>query len=196
MIRRSHAWMKIGSFAVAIAGLAAVPAWAQLVPVKTLSADMALTLLTTAAKCSKSERVSIAIVDRNQVVTATFRGPLATLNTVDLARRKAASAAQFGRATGNPQPAGAGGQPGGAAPAGSAAASPQTEAQMLETIVQMLRNMNGQVNNIANNESGLGGAEPIKVGDETIAAIGISGTGPTEGTCAREAIAAIQDKLK
>jgi len=153
------------------------PAWSQLVSVKTLSLDMTLTLLNTAAKCAKSDKVTVAIVDRNQVLLASFRGPLATVNTMDIARRKAATAAQFGRASGDL----AGRGPG--APANPAA---NPEIARLNQLLTMS----------SAGELILGGALPIKLGDETIAAIGVSGVGPMEEACAKEAIAAIQNQLK
>ena len=123
----------------------------------------------------------MAIVDRNQVLLASFRGPLATVNTVDIARRKAATAAQFGRGSGE-----LGGPGRGPAPGVPANPAVNPDVARLNQLLTMS----------SAGELILGGALPIKLGDETIAAIGVSGIGPMEEACAKEAIAAIQNQLK
>jgi uncharacterized protein GlcG (DUF336 family) len=158
--------MKPIAAALVVLSLAAsAPSMAQLVTVKQLSREMVLTLLSTAAKCANTDKVTIAVVDRNQSVLAQFRGPTGTVGAMDVARRKANTAVQFGQPT--------------SAIATANQANPARAAMMASA-----------------GDLVLGGAVPIKVGDEIIGAIGVSGAAQAEEPCANAAVEAIQSQLK
>jgi len=164
--------LRVG-FAGGFFGLAcalAAPASAQLVTEKNLSAEMALTMAQTAYETCKGQgyHVSVHIIDRAGLVKAALRGDGASPHTYENSQRKAYTARTFRMPSG----------------------------EFAE------RNMKpGEPPGAATNLTGIiaaRGALPIKVGDDVIGAIGVSGApgGEKDEACAKAGIDKVADQLK
>ena len=156
---------------VAAAALSAsAPAQAQLLQRKDLSLDIALAIATTASALCKSQgyNVTVAVVDRAGETIVSLRGDNATPHTVENARRKAYTSRTL--------------------------RLPSSEfAKRIEDPAQHV----ARAQNTLPGFVALGGALPIKVGNDTIGAVGVSGApgGERDEECAKAGIDAIRDKL-
>lgn len=156
-------------FTLAAATLAiGVPAQAQLIAHKDLSAGMALTIVQTAlATCTANgHRVSVTIVGRNAEVIVQVRGDGTGPHTMENSMRKAYTSRTF------------------RIPSGEMAKrykeNPQNSAVFLSGVVAAQ------------------GALPIMVGDDTIGAVGVSGApgGEKDEACAKAGIDKVAGDLK
>jgi uncharacterized protein GlcG (DUF336 family) len=160
--------LRIGFLTVAC-GLA-TPAGAQLITEKNISAEMAMTMADTAYQACKAQgyHVSVHIIDREGLVKLALRGDGASPHTFENSDRKAYTARTFRM------------------PSGEFAT----------------RNMKpGEAPGPATNLSriiAIQGALPIKVGDDTIGAIGVSGApgGDKDEACAKAGLDKVSDQLK
>ena len=147
-----------------------MPASAELITEKNLSIDMAMAMAQTAYETCKAQgyHVSVHVIDRAGLVKLALRGDGASPHTMENSQRKAYTARTFRMPSG----------------------------EFAE------RNMKpGEPPGAATNLSGIiaiRGALPIKVGDETIGAIGVSGApgGDKDEACAKAGIDKIADQLK
>jgi uncharacterized protein GlcG (DUF336 family) len=163
--------MMLKQFCFAAAAVAiATPAGAQLLARKDLSLDMALAIAQTANQTCKAQgyRVSVTVVGRTGEVLVQLRGDDANPHTMENSQRKAYTARTFRTPSG-------------------------------EWAKRMLQP--GQPPSGALNLSGviaLAGALPIKIGDEVIGAVGVSGApgGEKDEVCAQAGIDKVTDQLK
>jgi uncharacterized protein GlcG (DUF336 family) len=159
------------SVIVAAALGASAPAQAQLLQRKDLSLDMALAIATTASALCKSQgyNVTVAVLDRAGETMVLLRGDNAVPHTVENARRKAYTA----RTTRLP--------------------SAEFARRVEDPAQHVARAQNTLPGFVA-----LGGALPIKVGDETIGAVGVSGApgGERDEVCAKAGLDKVADQLK
>lgn len=163
--------MRAASDCLAVVGFAcvlALPASAQLLTEKGLSAAMALTIAQTALEtCTRQGyRVSVHVLGRNGEILVAVRGDGAPPHTMENSQRKAYTARTF------------------RTPSGEFAQrvkdNPTLGAVHLTGIIAAQ------------------GALPIKVGDEVIGAVGVSGApgGEKDEACAKTGIDKIADQLK
>jgi uncharacterized protein GlcG (DUF336 family) len=153
---------------IGVAGALAMPAGAQLLTQRSLSAGTAMTIAETAlATCTKQGyHVSVHVLGRNGEVLVAVRGDDAPPHTMENSQRKAYTARTF------------------RIPSGEFAQrvkdNPTLGAVHLTGIVAAQ------------------GALPIKVGDEVIGAVGVSGApgGEKDEACAKAGIDKIADQLK
>ena len=154
--------------AIGFIGAMALPASAQLLNEKSLSAAMALTIAETALEtCTKQGyRVSVHVLGRNGEVLVAVRGDGAPPHTMENSQRKAYTARTF------------------RIPSGEFAQrvkdNPTISAVHLTGIIAAQ------------------GALPIKVGDEVIGAVGVSGApgGEKDEACSKAGIDKVADQLK
>jgi len=153
-----------------LTGALASPGHAQLLDQKSLSAAMAMTIAQTALEtCTKQGyRVSVHVLGRNGEILVAVRGDGAPPHTMENSQRKAYTARTFRTPSG-------------------------------EWAKRMLQP--GQPPSGALNLSGviaLAGALPIKIGDEVIGAVGVSGApgGEKDEVCAQAGIDKVADHLK
>jgi uncharacterized protein GlcG (DUF336 family) len=148
------------------------PASAQVLNEKNVSVKLALQIAQTALECG-GDHVSVAVVDRTGRLRVFLQGDGAAPHNIELARRKAYTAETFGRTSLEwAQRTGAG------ASQGSQDISGQ---RVLSDVIP------------------LQGGVPIKVGNVTIGAIGLSGApmgGPQEEACGKAGIDKVADQLK
>jgi uncharacterized protein GlcG (DUF336 family) len=159
------------SHRLAIAGLACVlslPASAQLLNQKALSAAMALTIAQTALEtCTKQGyHVSVHVIGRNGEVLVAVRGDAAPPHTMENSQRKAYTARTFRISSGEFVQ--------------RVKDNPTLGAVHLSGIIAAR------------------GALPIKAGDEVIGAVGVSGApgGEKDEVCAQAGIDKVADQLK
>jgi uncharacterized protein GlcG (DUF336 family) len=166
--------------AAAVAALIVVPgsAGAQVLNEKNVSVKMALTIAETAlAECG--DHVSVAVVDRTGRLRVFLQGDGAAPHNIELARRKAYTAETFGR------------------PSAEWAARTDTAAAAAAAASGNGQNISGQ--RALSDVIPLQGGVPIKVGDETIGGVGLSGApkgGPQEEACGKAGVAKVADQLK
>ena len=155
---------------VAAALGASAPAQAQLLQRKDLSLDTALAIATTAAALCKSQgyNVTVAVLDRAGETMVLLRGDNAVPHTVENARRKAYTA----RTTRLP--------------------SAEFAKRVEDPAHHVARAQNTLPGFVA-----LGGALPIKVGDDTIGAVGVSGApgGERDEVCAKAGLDKVANQL-
>jgi len=162
--------------AAAVAALIAMPglAGAQVLNEKNVSVKLALAIAQEALACG-GDRVSVAVVDRTGRLRVFLQGDGAAPHNIELARRKAYTAETFGR----------------------------TSLEWAQrTAVDA--SANGQGQNIMGQRAltdviPLQGGVPIKVGNQTIGGVGLSGApmgGPQEEACGMQGIAKVADQLK
>jgi uncharacterized protein GlcG (DUF336 family) len=159
--------------------VAPVVSGAQVLMERNVSAKMALTIAETAlAECGS--RVSVAVVDRAGRLRVFVQGDGAAPHNLELARRKAYTARTFGRTT--------------------LEWAQRTETQVRADQIDgppALPSPAGQ-RQLAD-VIPLQGGVPIKVGDDTIGGVGLSGApngGPQEEACGKAGIAKVADELK
>jgi len=147
---------------------AAVPAGAQLIPHKDISAAMALTIAeTTLATCkANGYAVSVTIVGRNAEPIVQVRGDNTGPNTLENSFRKAYTARSFRMPSGDV--------------AARVKADPTTGIVHLSNVIAVQ------------------GALPIKVGDDVIGAAGASGApgGEKDEACVRAGIEKVAEQLR
>jgi uncharacterized protein GlcG (DUF336 family) len=169
---------RLGTAAAIAALLLPGSAGAQVLNEKNISVKMALAIAETAlAECG--DHVSVAVVDRTGRLRVFLQGDGAAPHNIELARRKAYTAETFGRPTeewaARTDPA--------AAEKAAAAGNGQ--------------NIAGQ--RVLSEVIPLQGGVPIKVGDQTIGGVGLSGAphgGPQEEACGKAGVAKVADQLK
>ena len=161
--------------AAAVAAMVAIPgtAGAQVLMERNVGVKMAMTIAQTAlAECG--DRVSVAVVDRAGRLRVFLQGDGASPHNIELARRKAYTARTFGRTSIEWA------QRTETAAAGQKQLSPPGQRQLSEVIPPQ-------------------GGVPIKVGEDTIGGVGLSGApngGPQEEACGLAGIAKVADQLK
>jgi uncharacterized protein GlcG (DUF336 family) len=155
---------------VAVALGASAPAQAQLLQRKDLSLDIALAVATAASALCKSQgySVTVTVLDRAGETIVLLRGDNAVPHTVENARRKAYTS----RTT--------------RLPSSEFAKRVEDPAQH---IARAQTTLPGFV--------ALGGALPIKLGDETIGAVGVSGApgGDRDEVCAKAGVDKVASQL-
>ena len=156
---------------VIVAAALGAPAQAQLLQRKDLSFDIALAIATTALASCKSQNynVTVAVVDRAGETIVLLRGDNAVPHSVENARRKAYTS----RTT----------------------RLPSAEfAKRVEDPTQHVARAQSTLPSFV----ALGGALPIKTGDETIGAVGVSGApgGERDEVCAKLGLDNVADQLK
>jgi uncharacterized protein GlcG (DUF336 family) len=143
----------------------------ELVTQKAISLDMARIIAETTVEHCRSIgfHVSVTVLDANGMIKAFLRDEKTGPHTIDLSRRKAYTALTFA----NRWPS-----------TGAAAKDWGT------TLMSPMPNVEGT--------TGVGGGVPIKIGDEAIGAVGVSGSvgWQHDEECAKVGIAKIADKLK
>jgi uncharacterized protein GlcG (DUF336 family) len=154
--------------ALVIGGLSAVPASAELLAHKDLSAAMAITIAQTAIEICKTNgySVSATVVGRNGEILVQVRGDNTGPHTVENSFRKAYTARTFRSPSG--------------------ALVDRVKADPTLGLIHL-------TNVIANQ-----GALPIKVGEEVIGAVGASGApgGEKDEACVKAGIEKVADQLK
>jgi uncharacterized protein GlcG (DUF336 family) len=152
----------------AVAFIGSLPANAQLLDQKGISAGMALTMAQTAIETCKASgyRVSVTVIGRAGEVILQVRGDNASPHTFENSQRKAYTARTFRMPSGDW--------------ATNLANDPNRGAQFLTGVIAIR------------------GALPIKVGDDVIGAIGVSGApgGEKDEVCSKAAIDKVADQLK
>jgi uncharacterized protein GlcG (DUF336 family) len=149
----------------------AAPASAQVISEKNISAAMALTIAQTAMEtCEKQGyRVSVTVVDRAGEIKAMVRGDSSNPHTVENSRRKA-----------------------------------YTSKTVRVPSAEFSKRVNDPANLTARQQAtlpgfiALAGALPIKVGDDVIGAVGVSGApgGERDEVCAQAGIDKVAEHLK
>ena len=154
--------------ALVIGGLSTVPASAELLAHKDLSAAMAITIAQTAIEVCKTNgySVSATVVGRNGEILVQVRGDTTGPHTVENSFRKAYTARTFRSPSG--------------------ALVDRVKADPTLGLIHL-------TNVIANQ-----GALPIKVGEEVIGAVGASGApgGEKDEACVKAGIEKVADQLK
>jgi len=145
-----------------------MPAQAQLLSEKAISAGMALTIAQTALETCKTNgyRVSVTIVGRAGEVLLQVRGDGASPHTVENSFRKAYTARTFRMSS--------------AEWTKNLENNPTRGPQFLTNVIA------------------LAGALPVKVGDEVIGAVGVSGApgGEKDEVCVKAGLDKVADQLK
>ena len=151
-------------------GALATPVSAQVITEKDISAEMAVTMAQAAYAACKAQgyHVSVHVIDRAGLVKLALRGDDASPHTYENSQRKAYTARTFRMPSG--EFADRNMKPG--EPAGAAT------------------NLTGVI--------AIRGALPIKVGDEVIGSIGVSGApgGDKDEACAKAGLDKVADQLK
>jgi uncharacterized protein GlcG (DUF336 family) len=167
-------WVRLATAAVAAAIALPGVAGAQVLNEKNVSVKLALAIAEEALACG-GDHVSVAVVDRTGRLRVFLQGDGAAPHNIELARRKAYTAETFGRTSlewAQRTDAGAPVTPGG-------------------------QNIQGQ--RVLSEVIPLQGGVPIKVGEDTIGGIGLSGAphgGPQEEACGKAGIEKVKDQLK
>ena len=162
--------LRFGALALggALACTINVPAGAQLLEQKGISAGMALTMAQTAIDTCKANgyRVSVSVVGRAGETILQVRGDNASPHTFENSLRKAYTARTFRIPSGDW--------------AENLAKDPNRGAQFLTGVIASR------------------GALPVKVGEDTIGAIGVSGApgGEKDEVCSKAGIDKVADQLK
>ncbi len=169
---------RLGAAAAIAALLVPGSAGAQVLNEKNVSVKMALAIAETAlAECG--DHVSVAVVDRTGRLRVFLQGDGAAPHNIELARRKAYTAETFGRLTAEWAQRTEPGEAAAAAASGNG------------------QNISGQ--RALSEVIPLQGGVPIKVGNETIGGVGLSGApkgGPQEEACGKAGVAKVADQLK
>ena len=154
--------------ALGLIGAASVPASAQLLTERSLSANTALTIAHTAYESCTAQgyHVSVQVIGREGQVIAAIRGDGASPHTFENSFRKAYTARTFKKSSG-------------------------------EFAQQVKDNPNTAQIHLANVIAAQG-ALPIKYGDEVIGAVGVSGApgGEKDEACSKAGIDKVADQLK
>jgi uncharacterized protein GlcG (DUF336 family) len=155
-------------------GLAAslVPAAAQeLITQKVIPIEMAQAIAQGALERCRADgfHVSVTVIDQSGLLKAFLRDENTGPHTIDLSRRKAFTALTF---------------------ANRWATSGEAAKAWNSTLGSPMPNVEGAV--------GVAGGVPIKAGNQTIGAVGVSGAvgGDKDEACAKAGIARVADKLK
>ena len=167
--------VRVISFAalgLALSGLTAVAVSGQeLITQKAVPVEMALTIAQGAMERCRADgfHVSVSVIDRSGLLKAFLRDESTGPHTIDLSRRKAFTALTF---------------------ANRYATSGEAAKAWNSTLGSPMPNVDGAV--------GVAGGVPIKIGNDTIGAVGVSGAlgGDKDEACAKAGIAKIADKLK
>jgi uncharacterized protein GlcG (DUF336 family) len=154
--------------AIALAGLIAVPANAQILTHKDLSLALAMTIAQAALeKCTaQGYGISVVVVDRAGDTIVALRGDKAAPHTMENARRKAYTARSFRTPTSEYAEKFAANDP---------------------VVLQQVT---------LPNVIAIPGGLPIKVGDDVIGGAGVSGTPGVDEACVQAGLDKIADQLK
>jgi uncharacterized protein GlcG (DUF336 family) len=146
----------------------AVPANAALIMRKDLSHDMALTIAEGALQACKAMgyATSAVVVDRDGETLVAMRGDGASIHTLENARRKAYTANTFKQPTGD-------------------------YAKKLQDPTSVAHQQVTLPNVIA-----IDGGLPIKVGNDTIGGVGISGSPGVDSKCSQAGLDKVKDDLQ
>jgi len=157
-----------GVVGVILAGLATIPAQAQLLIHKDLSLAIAMTIAQTAMeKCTaQGYGVAVVVVDRAGDTIVALRGDKASPHTMENARRKAYTARTFRIPT----------------------------SQYAEKYAESDPVVHQQVT--LPNVIAIPGGLPIKAGDEVIGGVGLSGTPGVDEPCVQAGLDKVADQLK
>jgi uncharacterized protein GlcG (DUF336 family) len=160
--------MKTHFTAIALAGLIALPAQAQLLTHKDLSLAIAMTIAQTAMeKCTaQGYGISIVVVDRAGDTLVALRGDKAAPHTMENARRKAYTARAFRIPTSE-----------------YAGKYAENDPVVLQQVTLP-------------NVIAIAGGLPIKVGDDVIGGAGVSGTPGVDEGCVQAGLDKVADQLK
>jgi uncharacterized protein GlcG (DUF336 family) len=143
----------------------------ELVTQKAMPVELALAVAQGAMERCRADgfHVSVSVIDRSGLLKAFLRDEPTGPHTIELSRRKAFTALTF---------------------ANRWATSGEAAKAWNSTLGSPMPNVEGAV--------GVAGGVPIKVGNETIGAVGVSGAvgGDKDEACAKAGIAKIADKLK
>ena len=160
--------LAVSAVTLGLAASLATPAGAELLAHKDLSLDTAVTIATTAAATCKERgyRVSVHVVGRGGEVLVALRGDNASPHTFENSMRKAYTARTFQR--------------------------PSAEtAKQLESGNAVVRQQVTLPNVIA-----IPGGVPIKVGNDTIGGVGLSGSPGVDEPCVQAGLDKVKDQLK
>src|SRR5215210_7284120 len=161
----------IRSATIIIAMVLTAPASAQVINEKNISAPMALTIAQTAMETCQQQgyRVSVTVVDRAGEVKVAVRGDGANPHTPENSRRKAYTAKTI-----------------------------RASSADFAKRVNDPANMTARAQATLPGFIALAGALPIKVGDDVIGAVGVSGApgGERDEACAQAGIDKVADHLK
>jgi len=166
--------LRLAAAAVLAMTALSTSAGAQVLSEKNISVHLALQIAEAALACG-TDRVSVAVVDRTGRLRVFLQGDGAAPHNIELARRKAYTAETFGR------------------PSGEWAQRTAPDAPA----TGVGQNISGQ--RALSDVIPLQGGVPIKVGNVTIGAIGLSGApmgGPQEEACGKAGIEKVADQLK
>jgi uncharacterized protein GlcG (DUF336 family) len=154
--------------AIALAGLIAAPAEAQILTHKDLSLALAMTIAQAAMeKCTaQGYGISVVVVDRAGDTIVALRGDKAAPHTMENARRKAYTARTFRMAT-------------------------SEYAEKFATNDPVVLQQVTLPNVIA-----IPGGLPIKIGDDVIGGAGVSGTPGVDEACIQAGFDKVADQLK
>jgi uncharacterized protein GlcG (DUF336 family) len=160
--------MKEYAAAIALAGLIAAPAEAQVLTHKDLSLALAMTIAQGAMeKCTaQGYGISVVVVDRAGDTIVALRGDKAALHTMENARRKAYTARTFRIPTSEYAEKFAANDP---------------------VVLQQVT---------LPNVIAIPGGLPIKVGDDVVGGAGVSGTPGVDEACVQAGLDKVADQLK
>ena len=160
--------VRIGAASLALACTFIAPADAQLLQRKDLSYAIAKTIAETAVEScqAKGFTVSVVVVDRAGETIVALRGDNAPPHTMENARRKAYTARSFKRSTAE-------------------------YAKQLESGNPVIRQQVTLPHVIA-----IPGGLPIKVGDDVIGGVGLSGSPGVDEPCVQAGLDKVADQLK
>ena len=159
---------RLGFAAIACLVAAPLPAGAALIMHKVLPLDVAKTIAEGAiAACNaKGYATSAVVVDRDGITLVEMRGDGAPPHTVENARRKAYTAMTFKQPT---------------AEYAKKLQDPNSVAHQQVTLPNVIA---------------IPGGQPIKVGNEVIGGIGVSGSPGVDDDCVNAGLAAVKDQLQ
>ncbi len=152
----------------AVACMFAAPAGAALIMHKDLSLSVAKTLAekAVAACAAKTYAVSAVVVDRDGETIVEMRGDNAAPHTMENARRKAYTAMTFKQPT---------------AEYAKKLLDPNSVAHQQVTLPNVIA---------------IPGGQPIKVGDEVVGGVGVSGSPGVDDDCVNAGLDAVKDQLQ
>jgi uncharacterized protein GlcG (DUF336 family) len=159
---------RLACTALAFATLCAVPAGAALIMHRDLSLSVAKTIAeaAVAACAAKTYAVSAVVVDRDGETIVEMRGDEAAPHTMENARRKAYTAMTFRQPT---------------AEYAKKLQDPNSVAHQQVTLPNVIA---------------IPGGQPIKIGNEVVGGVGVSGSPGVDDECINAALEKVKDDLK
>jgi uncharacterized protein GlcG (DUF336 family) len=159
---------RFASAALALACTGAIPASAALITHKDLSLDVAKTIAeaAVAACAAKTYAVSAVVVDRDGETIVEMRGDEAAPHTMENARRKAYTAMTFKQPT---------------AEYAKKLQDPTSVAHQQVTLPNVIA---------------IPGGQPIKIGNQVIGGVGVSGSPGVDDDCVNAGLDKVKDQLQ